>query len=66
MKLYNVERGSKIKVLEEYANIPPAAAGVAKNEVLRFSHLDGMYSLCYTEDGEIVHIAAWTEVEILE
>ena len=66
MKLYDVPRNTKIKVLTEYSDIPPAAKGVAKNEILKFSHIDGMYSLCYTEDGDIIHIAAWTEVEVIE
>jgi hypothetical protein len=25
-----------------------------------------MYSYCKTDDGEVVHLAAWTEVEIVE
>ena len=32
---------------------------------LDFDHIDGMYSLCYTE-GNVVHLPAWTEVEIVE
>ena len=50
MKLYDVPNNSKIKV-----------AG----HILDFKHVDGMFSLCYDKDGEPVHIAAWTEVEII-
>lgn len=32
---------------------------------LLFMHVDGMYSLCYTDSKSPVHLAAWTEVEIL-
>ena len=29
-----------------------------------FDHIDGMYSYCKTEDDKVIHLAAWTEVEI--
>lgn len=29
-----------------------------------FHHIDGMYSYCTDSKGEVVHLAAWTEVEI--
>ena len=51
MKLYDVPRNTRIKVGDLELN---------------FKHIDGMYSLCQTDDGETVHLAAWTEVEILE
>ena len=28
-----------------------------------FDHIDGMYSFCKDAAGNIVHVAAWTEVE---
>lgn len=51
MKLYEVPRDSKIKV---------------DGQVLDFSRVDGMYSLCFDSEGHPVHIAAWTEVEIVD
>ena len=51
MKLYDVPRNSKIKV---------------GDSVLDFKHVDGMYSLCYTEDGKPVHLHACTDVEVIE
>lgn len=51
MKLYNVPRNTRIKV---------------KDLELMFHHIDGMYSYCTTDKGEPVHLAAWTEVEIVE
>jgi hypothetical protein len=27
-----------------------------------FDHLDGMYSVCSTLTGDLVHVAGWTEV----
>jgi hypothetical protein len=32
---------------------------------LDFKHVDGMYSLCYN-GTEPVHLACWTDVEIVE
>jgi hypothetical protein len=29
-----------------------------------FGRIDGMYSYCLTEDNEVCHIKAWTEVTI--
>ncbi len=51
MNLYEVPPNSKIKIGEL---------------ILNFKHVDGMYSLCYTEDGRRVHPAAFTEVEVIE
>ena len=30
-----------------------------------FDHIDGMYSVCYNHEDEIIHIAAWTDVQIV-
>jgi hypothetical protein len=49
----------------EKVHVPPASPEVSPNQYLHFSHIDGMYSLCSTMDGEHVHIAAWTEVEVI-
>lgn len=50
MKLYDVPRNTRILVDGEW--------------VVNFHHIDGMYSYCTTDDGEVVHIGAWTDVEI--
>ncbi len=57
MKLYEVPRGSKIRVIGDAA---------AKEIILNFSHIDGMYSYCTTKTGEVVHLAAWSEVIIVK
>ena len=62
-KLYDVPKHSKIKVVVE-GKVPPEAAPINEGEELTFHHLDGMYSYCTRDNGEVVHLAAWTEVEL--
>ena len=64
MKLYDVPRESFIKVIKDI-KIPPSAPRIVESEVLKFHHIDGMYSLCSKLDGTIVHLAAWSEVELI-
>lgn len=52
MKLYDVPRNSTI-VLEG-------------GEELEFKHIDGMYSYCLTKEGNVVHLAAWADVQVKE
>ena len=47
MKLYNVPTNSRIKVISEEGD----------------RSFDGMYSYCTRDNGDVVHLAAWTEVE---
>jgi hypothetical protein len=57
---------------EETVHIPPDSPSVSKDELIKFSHIDGMYSLCYKldqdtyEEKEPCHLAAWTEVEFVD
>lgn len=54
MKLYDVPRNTRIKTLtEEQLN-------------LNFHHIDGAYSYCTDDEGNVYHLAAWTPVEIVE
>lgn len=50
MKLYTVPKNSTI-VLKE---------GIE----LKFHHVDGMYSVCTDEEGNVYHISASEEVEV--
>jgi len=50
VKLYNVPRNSTI-VLKDGLE-------------LNFHHLDGMYSVCTDDDGNVYHIGATEEVEV--
>ena len=51
MKLYDVPRNSRI--------------GLPDGGELNFSHIDGMYSYCTDDDGKVVHLAAWSDVQLL-
>jgi len=50
----------------EEIRVPIAAPPIEKDEYIYFDHVDGMYSFCYNMDGEICHMAAWTEVEPID
>jgi hypothetical protein len=52
MKLYDVPRNSKILV-DPYG-------------IIDFHHIDGMYSYCVDKHGNVVHLAAWMEVDVIE
>lgn len=53
MKLYDVPPNTKIKLKCD-----------GEESKLLFHHIDGMYSYCTNDKDEVVHIAAWTEVEL--
>lgn len=52
MKLYEVPRNSRI--------------GLSDGSELNFSRVDGMYSFCTDDDGNVVHLAAWSDVQLLQ
>jgi hypothetical protein len=67
MKLYDIARssgGTWVRVLEDM-NGPPASPDFKADDVVLFYHVDGMYSLCRNRGGELVHLKAWTEVELI-
>ena len=53
MKLYNVPNNTRVRV-----------AGT--ETIVNFHHIDGMYSLCTLDNGDITHLHAWQEVEIVD
>lgn len=54
MKLYKCKRQSYIKIVHD-----------SSENIYFFDHLDGMYSYCKAKDGRLLHIAAYTDVEIV-
>lgn len=53
MKLYEIPRGSSYRILD------------FPEKIYRLERIDGMYSVSYNEDNELVHISASVEVEIV-
>lgn len=53
-------------------HVPPISPEIKTGQLIYFDHIDGMYSLCYEVDevtkerGTVCHVAAWTEVEIVD
>ena len=64
MKLYQAQNKTWIKLVDD-AKAPPGARLTKAREELFFDHLDGMYSFCKDKEGNIVHIPAYQEVDIL-
>jgi len=64
MKLYEVPRNTRVKLLEDDDG-PIGSIALKTGDEVNFSHIDGMYSYC-TLGGEVVHPRAWTEVEIVK
>ena len=50
MKLYELKRGTYFKLQED------------TEAIFKLDHIDGMYSMCYTEQGDMCHIYAFAEV----
>jgi hypothetical protein len=53
VKLYEAPRNTRVRTVE------------GGNEFI-FHHVDGAYSYCVDDEGHVVHLAAWTDVEIME
>ncbi len=66
MKLYDVKPHSKIRIIDEDVKNPPASLKQNTGDILDFHRVDGMYSHCKDKEGNVVHIAAWTEVEVVD
>jgi hypothetical protein len=49
MKLFEVPKNTRVRLVD--------------GTELMFHHIDGMYSVCTNDNGDVVHLAAWTEVE---
>jgi hypothetical protein len=70
VKLYEVPPCSRIRIKrdddgDDPRQHPPDHRDFKEEEELFFDHIDGMYSLCKDSKGNIVHLVAWAEVEIL-
>jgi len=66
LKLYELPRATYFKMA------PPNQSKLLTLEeldwyslVYYFDHIDGMYSVCYTDNNEMFHLGASTEVQML-
>ena len=65
MKLYDVPRNTWVKPVADN-QAPPGARLVANDEAVLFHHIDGMYSYCHDKNNNVVHLAVWADVEIVD
>jgi hypothetical protein len=65
MKLYDVPRFTWVYPVTD-VDVPVAGVPVDKGQMVKFHHIDGMYSYCTNVDGDVVHLPAWQEVEVLD
>ncbi len=56
------ESGDKVKLYE----VPKNTWIIFNGMRLLFEKVDGMYSICKTEDGQVLHVAAYAEVNLDE
>lgn len=66
MQAYQIKHRTKVKVLDDNVQIPPASAPVIKGDVVTIYRLDGMYCNGVNSNGDRIYIAGWTEVECLD
>ena len=62
VKLYELTKGDKFVVIFEDKQGSP----VKSKEVFTFMKIDGAYSICHDQGGNIVHWAAYTPVELVK
>ena len=65
--LFELRRGDKFRLAPEEEAGEPVKVPVAHEEPnfeleYLFDHIDGMYSYCKNQAGQVVHFAAWTKV----
>lgn len=65
MKLYEVSNQTWVSVRDDNPTVPPAAKELKYGSCMFFDHIDGMYSYCKDVDGDLVHLSASAEVEII-
>jgi len=58
MKLYDVPRNSRIKIEGLTVN------GVLTEDI-NFHHIDGIYSFCTTDEGDVIHLPSTLECKVM-
>lgn len=65
MKLYELSRGSKFRLVSKDPVTPPVSRELEYGDILTLHHVDGMYSSCHDQQGNIVYPAAFSDVEVV-
>tara|TARA_R110002012_G_scaffold321284_1_gene548502 strand:+ start:1203 stop:1400 length:198 start_codon:yes stop_codon:yes gene_type:complete len=63
MEAHNVKYGTRVIVTDNQVKTPPGSIPINKGDKITIHRLDGMYCNGVDENGNIIHIAGWTEVE---
>lgn len=64
-KLYELHRGSSFRLIGDTAT-PVGSPESTLGAVYLLNRIDGMYSHCFDTEGNVVHLAAYSEVERIE
>ena len=69
MELHKVPRTTKgtwVRVLDTTDAPPDSPYPTFKpNDLVLYYHTDGMYSYCKDRAGNVVHLRAWADVEVI-
>jgi len=65
MELYKIPKGSTFRIVGDKESVPPGAPSVNESETYTLGNIDGMYSYCTDSKGNVVHVKAWQEVEVI-
>ena len=63
MKLFELKRGTKFRLVSKDPITPPDAQLLEWGDVLTLDHVDGMFSFCRDREDNVVHPAAFSDVE---
>lgn len=63
MKLYELKRGDHFSITEVDVRVPPGEPSPPIDTIYKHEKIDGSYSRNYDTNGNVVYLAAWTEVE---
>jgi hypothetical protein len=61
-KLYELHRNTYFRLVGD-TKVPPGGAESTLGDTYLLKHIDGMYSYCLDAEDNVVHLAAWSEVE---
>jgi len=62
MELYKLPKGSLFKLVGN-PQIPPEARHPNLTKTYKLGNIDGMYSYCSDNEGNVYHFVAWAEIQ---